>query len=304
MTDEGREENTPRGNEWEVVTLTASAYAAAPGPKQVDPREDIQNKLDIKHEVETSSAMFMSRHFVFPPNQHENLPLEPEYKEIHSEKVIEEDVSQLVQEEGGKSDMKDEENPAFKSDEFPGIPIFDDKGNSLVVGGANFGKDETFENAQSIYSSVEISSFHCETTMGKLNNIEEGEGAGDSAEPVDSDLGSDLHDFQKSVEGDGRDPVDLPCEVWWKRRAISLYTHAKEANTFWSIFIAAAVMGLVIIGHQWQQERWKVLHLKWHFGITDERMGRMLGPISRFKDVIVGGHRRGSLVRGGTSPER
>ncbi|KAL6570643.1 hypothetical protein OROGR_000193 [Orobanche gracilis] len=303
MTDEGREENVPRGNEWEVVTLTASAYAAAPGPKQVDPSEDIQNKFDVKHDAETSSAMFMSRHFVFPPNQPENLPLESEYKEIHREKVIE-DVSRLVQEEGGKSDMKDEENPAFKPDEFPGNPIFDDKGNSLVVGGADFGKDETFETAQSIYSSVEFSSFHCETTMGKMNNIEEGEGADDSTEPADDDLGSDLHDFQKSVEGDGRDPVDLPCEAWWRRRAISLYTHAKEANTFWSIFIAAAVMGLVIIGHQWQQERWKVLHLKLHFGITDERMGRMLGPISRFKDVIVGGHRRGSLVRGGSSVER
>ncbi|KAI3457383.1 hypothetical protein Pfo_014046 [Paulownia fortunei] len=307
MADEEGKEAAPRGNEWEVVSLTASAYAAAPGPKQVDSSQDSQGKLGAEHEAETSSAVFMSGHFIFPPSQHENLPVEPEYNEIHNEKGSEDDASQLVKEEGVKSDVKDEENVTFKglmSDEFPGIQVFDDKGNTLSDSGADFAKDVAFDKVQSIYSTAEFSSFHSETTIGKSNNIEEGEGTDDSIEPLDSALDSGLPDFQKPVEGDKYDGADLPCEAWWRRRAFSLYAHAKEANTFWSIFIAAAVMGLVIIGHQWQQERWKVLHLKWQFGINDERMGRMLGPISRFKDAIVGGHRRGSLVRGSTSAER
>ncbi|GFP79616.1 hypothetical protein PHJA_000105100 [Phtheirospermum japonicum] len=287
MANEEGKDDPPRGNEWEVVSLTASAYAAAPGPQQVDPNEDSPVKLDSKHEAETSSPLFMSRHFVFPPSQHENLPLEPEYNEKHNEKEIEDDVSQLVQEEAVKSEMKDDETVAFEgliSNEFPGIPIFDDKGN--------FGNDV----AQSIYTSAEFDLFR--------NDAGEGEGTDDSTGPtLDSADDSGLQDFEKLDEGDEHDVVDLPCEAWWKRRAVSLYAHAKEANTFWSIFVAAAVMGLVIIGHQWQQERWKVLHLR-QFGIKDERMGRMLGPISRFKDVIVGGHRRGSLVRGGASTER
>ncbi|XP_020554467.1 ATG8-interacting protein 1 isoform X4 [Sesamum indicum] len=218
-------EAAPRGNEWEVVSLTASAYAAAPGPQQVESINDNQD-------------------------------------------------------DGGKSALKDEENVSIRelmTDEFPGIQIFDDK---------------------------EFSSFHCESTIPKSDTVEEGGETDYSLVPEDHGLDSGVSNFQKPDEGEKYDAGGLPCEAWWKRRAVSLYAHAKEANTFWSIFVAAAVMGLVIIGHHWQQERWQVLHLKWQFGISDERMGRVLGPISRFKDVIVGGHRRGSLVRGSTSTER
>ncbi|XP_011082751.1 ATG8-interacting protein 1 [Sesamum indicum] len=290
-----------RGNDWEVVSLTASAYAAGSSSEQIYSSHDSQRNLVGEHEAETSSAMFMSGHFVFPPSQHENLPLEPEYNEIHNEKGSEDDVSQLVKEERVKSDVEHKVNIHIKglmSNEFPGIQIFDEKGNIVSVSGADFGGDATLDEMQSVYGTAEFSPLHCETTMGKSSNIKEGEGTDYSIEPLEHALGSGLPNFQKPVEGDKCDGAALPCEAWWKRQAFSLYTHAKEANTVWSIFVAAAVMGLVIIG-----QRWQVLHLKWQFGISDERMGRLLGPISRFKDVIVGGHRRGSLVRGSTSAE-
>ncbi|KAL0443592.1 UNVERIFIED_CONTAM: ATG8-interacting protein 1 [Sesamum latifolium] len=260
-----------RGNDWEVVSLSASAYAAGSSSEQVYSSHDNQSNLVGEHGAETSSAMFMSGHFVFPPSQHENLPLEPEYNEIHNEKGSEDDVSQL---------------------------IFDEKGNIVSVSGADFGGDATLDEVQSVYGTAEFSPLHCATTMAKSSNIKEGDGTDYSIEPLDHALGSGLPNFQKPVEGDKCDGAALPCEAWWKRQAFSLYTHAKEANSVWSIFVAAAVMGLVIIG-----QRWQVLHLKWQFGISDERMGRLLGSISRFKDVIVGGHRRGSLVRGITSAE-
>ncbi|KAL0320618.1 UNVERIFIED_CONTAM: ATG8-interacting protein 1 [Sesamum radiatum] len=300
-------ETAPRGNEWEVVSLTASAYAAAPGPQQVESINDSQGKLGGENEAETSNAMFMSGHFVFPPSQHENLPLAPENSEIREEKGGEYDVSQLISDDGGKSALKDEENVSIRelmTDEFPGIQIFDEKGNKLSATGAYFEKDVVFDKEKSIYNTTEFSSFHCESTIPKSDTVEECGETDYSVVPEDHGLDSGLSNFQKPDEGEKYDAGGLPCEAWWKRRAVSLYAHAKEANTFWSIFVAAAVMGLVIIGHHWQQERWQVLHLKWQFGISDERMGRVLGPISRFKDVIVGGHRRGSLVRGSTYTER
>ncbi|XP_057766460.1 ATG8-interacting protein 1-like isoform X2 [Salvia miltiorrhiza] len=257
--NEEAKETGPRGNEWEVVSLTASAYAAAPGPKPVDSSQDSVTKLDKNHEGETSNAMFMSSHFVFPPSQHENLPIEPEFNESDSEKGREDDVSQLGKDEGVKSDAKDEDNATIEglmTEEFPGIQVLNEKGTD------------------------------------------------DSIEPLDGYVDPNLLNFQKPIEGDKYDDADLPCEAWWKRRAFSVYAHAKEANTVWSIFLAAAVMGLVIIGHQWQHERWQVLRLRWQFGINDERMSRLLAPIFRLKDVVVGGHRRGSLVRGSTSSER
>ncbi|CAK9143829.1 unnamed protein product [Ilex paraguariensis] len=160
--NEDREEITSRGNEWEVVSLTASTYAAAPGPKQNDDEKDTAVG---ENESETSHAMVMSGHFIFPPRQRE--------------------------EEGGISNTKEEENWNFKglaeSDDFSGIQFFDEK---------------------------------------------------------DSDVDSDISHFPKNSDEDKYDGSDLPCKAWWKRQASSLYAHAKEANTFWSIFVAAAVMGL------------------------------------------------------------
>ncbi|KAL1537711.1 ATG8-interacting protein 1-like isoform X2 [Salvia divinorum] len=256
--NEEAKETGPRGNEWEVVSLTASAYAAAPGPEPVDSSEDSITKLD-KHEGETSNAMFMSGHFVFPPNQHENLPIEPEFSEVDSEQGGEDDVSQLGKEDRVKSDAKDADSATIEglmTEEFPGIQVLHEKGTD------------------------------------------------DSIEPLDGYVDPDLPNLQKPIEGDKYDDAGLPCEAWWKRRALSVYAHAKEANTVWSIFLAAAVMGLVIIGHQWQHERWQILHRRLQIGINDERMSRLLAPISRLKDVVISGHRRGSLIRGSASSER
>lgn len=263
--NEEAKETGPRGNEWEVVSLTASAYAASPGPEPVDSSEDSMTKLDEKHKGETSNAMFMSSHFVFPPSQHENLPIEPEFDESHSEKGSEDE---LGKEEGVRSAAKDEEDATIEglmSEEFPGIQVCDEKGNTPSLSGAEFRKDVAFDKVQSIYTPAELSSFNSETTMGMSNNSGDGAGTDDSVAPLDDSLDPDLPNFQKSIEGDKYDSAGLPCEAWWKRRALSIYVHAKEANTVWSIFIAAAVMGLVIIGHQWQHERLQVLRLRCNY---------------------------------------
>lgn len=264
---EDGEETARRGNEWEVVSLTASAYAAAPGLEEVNSSMD--NSAG-ENEAETSNAMFMSGHFVFPPSQHENLPLEPEHSETQNEKVGGYDLSSLVTEKVDKSFVKDEGNLSIEglmSHEFPGIQIFDEKGNRISTSDVDYGKDLILEKDERTLSTTELHSFRRGATTDESYIIQEGEGNHDTITPQDheSDSGS-----QNPVEGGKNDGDDLPCEAWWKRRALSLYVHAKEANSFWSVFIAAAVMGLVIIGHQWQQERWKLLHLKWQFGVSDE----------------------------------
>ncbi|XP_073287224.1 ATG8-interacting protein 1-like [Primulina huaijiensis] len=301
--EEGGEEPVTRGNEWEVVSLTESAYGAAPGPKEDDPGHNRQVKLNSENEAETSTAIFMSGHFIFPPSQHENLPLEPENVEIQNEERGKDDASQLIVEEGDKSYLKDEENSSIKGlmpDEFSGIPTFDGKCSRLPVRGTDFKKDLAYEE-QSIYSSAAFSSVDSEADLVDSNMIEDIGRMDDMIEGSDHASDSSLCSSEKIVDGDNYDDYNLPCGNWWRRRAISLYAHAKEANTFWSICIAAAVMGLVIIGHRWQQERWQILHHKWLSGIKHERMGMMLGPMTRLKDVIVGGHRRGSVVRGNSS---
>ncbi|XP_030457319.1 ATG8-interacting protein 1 [Syzygium oleosum] len=301
--DEG-EETVTRRNEWEVVSLTASAYTAAPGPDVELKTDDKGNAYDVD-DAEISRALFMSGHFVFPPSQHENLPLAPEKDQPEEEKQ-QDDVAEL-ETEGGISSGKDQKDTSFRTthDEFPGVECLDE------TGGRQFVHDKEFEEGMSLqgldmpYADATLSSFHGEAALGGLNpstyvdntstELTEHEHVLESAEELSrSSKSTKDHDYYET---------DLPCGAWWKKRAVSFYTHAKEANTFWSIFVAAAVTGLVILGQRWQQERWQVLQLKWQMAINDEKMGRLLGPIYRMKDVIVGGHRRGSFIRGSSSSE-
>ncbi|CDP08797.1 unnamed protein product [Coffea canephora] len=308
--NEEKEEPAARGNEWEVVSLTASTYAAAPNSDQVNVTEDENGNPAAEDEAaETSRALFMSGHFVFPPSQHENLPLETERNEICSVQGNEDAGFQSVGDEEIQSNTKEQAMMNTKGltvpDEFPGIQFFDEKGNILPVGGTEYEEGTAFQGLnlvdkeQSLYNSETFSSFHSERMIGRAANVDEDTEITEIEEPYDHGLDSDL----SKPTDEEYDESDLPCGAWWKRRAASFYAHAKEANTFWSVFIAAAVMGLVILGQQWQQERWQVLQLKWQFSISNERMSRVMGSLARFKDVIVGGQRRGSLIRASTSTE-
>nr|GEV29446.1 ATG8-interacting protein 2-like [Tanacetum cinerariifolium] len=102
---------TPRGADWEVVSLTASAYAAAPGGTIPEFKHEEKGDAVDKDKVETSNALFMSGHFVVPPNQHENVQSESENAEVSDHQVGKDDGSESV---GGKLNTKEEENWAFK----------------------------------------------------------------------------------------------------------------------------------------------------------------------------------------------
>nr|KYP64216.1 hypothetical protein KK1_018807 [Cajanus cajan] len=258
-----------RGNEWEVVSLTASTYAAAPGPDEVEMKDDGKVDVYAQDEAETSRALFMSSHFVFPPSQHENLPVEPDYSEIHDD--------------SGDKDVTSEETP-------------EEEGTTLPAFGLT-------EKVESMYDPEKYTSFHGETAIGGVTAYGESVVEPETTELSEqgSNVSPDLSMSKNSSIDNEYNPSGLPCGAWWKRRAASLYAHAKEANAFWSVFVAATVMGLVMLGQRWQQER--ALQLKWQISINDEAKSRVLAPIYRLKDVIVGGHRRGSLIRGSSSGE-
>ncbi|XP_027349081.1 ATG8-interacting protein 1 [Abrus precatorius] len=308
--NEDGSEKTSRGNEWEVVSLTASTYAAAPGPDEVESKDDGKEDVYAQDEAETSRALFMSDHFVFPPSQHENLPLEPDYSEIHDESGNKDVASEETHEEVTVPSGKDEENMTLAGlEEFDGMQYFDEKINRLSVQGKQFEEGTTLpgfgltEKGESMYDPTKYTSFHGETTIGGVTAYDESIVDPETTELAEqgSNISPDLSLSKNSSKDDKYSPSDLPCGAWWKRRAASLYAHAKEANAFWSVFIAATVMGLVMLGQRWQQER--ALQLKWQISLNDEARNKVLAPIFRLKDVIVGGHRRGSLIRGSTSGE-
>lgn len=295
----------PRGNEWEVVSLTASAYAAAPGPKGNESiHEEKGGAMSENDEAETSRALFMSGHFVFPPSQHENLPLSGSEQITRGEKEGEHFAEMSAHKEG-KFEEKEEENWNIEglgvTEEFPGIQLFNEKDNRrLPIHGSGFDEAAALhglsvdEKEQNIYSTAEFSSLQSGKAIGGSVASDESTVVSSPAEPSDVvDSSSLTLPSPESGKGEEQDDSGLPCGAWWKRRVASLCAQAKETNAVWSIFVAAAVMGLVLIGQRWQQERWQILQQRWQLSISDEKSGRIL---TRLKDVIVGGSRRGACI--------
>ncbi|CAD6224169.1 unnamed protein product [Miscanthus lutarioriparius] len=96
------EGTTPRGADWEVVTLTASAYEAAPGPVGMEVKP-------VNEDQECSSSNELPRpdHFVFPPSEHENLPIQTSFDEIQPEKDVQK-PSTSVEDYSVKNDVGSE----------------------------------------------------------------------------------------------------------------------------------------------------------------------------------------------------
>ncbi|KAF8033263.1 hypothetical protein BT93_D2004 [Corymbia citriodora subsp. variegata] len=263
------------GHDWEVVSLTASTYAASPSPKEVELADDDKITVPSEDEPETSNALFMSRHFVFLPNQLDNSS--PELSTLNiTEKQKGEDGFAQLDAEVSRYRVKDETEWAFKdktlSDEFPGMQFLSEKDNILPIQHTEFEEGKTVrdfgsvDKEQSLYDAATFSSLHGDTALGKdtiTSDMVE-----TSEDHPDSSLEA-LH-LSKVIKDDNLCGSNLPCGAWWKRRAASLYAQAKEANAFWSVFIAAAVMGFVILGHRWRHERLQALQLKWHVSVSNE----------------------------------
>lgn len=224
-------DNATRGTDWEVVSLTASAYAASPGPKPVD--DDVTTP-PYEAETTTSHPLYMSRHFAFPPSEEQHqTDIPSEKKKMDSEFSIEQET--------GKED-----------------------GGGLTLKGLDLAKDDD--------DSDEFDFF--QEGKGKSNIYVQDERAfgGEHSDPIhqQTDVAPpELEEEHHQVAAAANSPP--PCEPWWKRSAASLISQAKETNTVWSIFIAAAaVMGVVVLGQRWQHDRWQVLQLNWESTIGNE----------------------------------
>lgn len=282
--EEGQD-TTPRGVDWEVVSLTASAYAAAPGGTSPELKHEEKGDVVDKDKVETSNALFMSGHFVVPPNQHENVLSESAYTEVSDHLVGKDDGSESV---GGKLDTKEEENWAFKK-----LTETDFAENATLSGINLSGKE------QSVYGSSTLQSLHSEATIGALNLDDETSVLDESVQSSDSATAPNTPNLPKQTKEDNDGGSGPSYASWLKKQAACLYAHAKETNTLWPIIAAAAVMGIVVIGRRWHQEKWQVFRHELKSRTNDEKIRMMAGPVSRFKDAIIGNHGQDFSARGG-----
>ncbi|KAF3319850.1 hypothetical protein FCM35_KLT21879 [Carex littledalei] len=92
-------EEKDKGNDWEVVSLTASTYAAAPGPQTPSPPPSGHRKLDTsyttkQYEFEPPSSMFMSDHFLLP--KEEEMDESSQYEEKETSKAKEDELQKSL----------------------------------------------------------------------------------------------------------------------------------------------------------------------------------------------------------------
>ncbi|CAM6045592.1 unnamed protein product [Sphagnum compactum] len=86
-------------------------------------------------------------------------------------------------------------------------------------------------------------------------------------------------------------------ETWWKWcRGILWCMQAQQATALWSISLAAAVMGLVILGHQWQHERCQNQQLQLQLCSKDEKISHLTYQVVRLREAMLG-HRRVPVLR-------
>ena len=228
------EETSSRGVDWEVVSLTASAYAAAPETEGSSLISGIKDRSWEENKSEYAREMFMSGHFVFPPSAHENLPLESVYADILTQSKFEEPGA--IQGEDTSTGEELSKNV---------------KRENLSI------SDTLSEEKEEILTLLE----------SKLEKDDEG-GSIQMGDEEDSSKEDSSSSKSSNLSNSGKSKI--PCESWWTRRAISIYVHAKEAGAVWSLCAAAALMGLVILGHRWHQERLKIQYVSSRFSVGEE----------------------------------
>ncbi|WOL17344.1 hypothetical protein Cni_G26135 [Canna indica] len=273
-------QGTSDGVDWEVVTMTASMYAAAPGPLGITPPNESRDKETSKNEKESSSPLFMSSHFVFPP-EHESLKLKENHSEIDNRST---DVDLIPSDERSSTMNKtlEESFVAKLDDNLHGIQFYEkEKGitGDLITGeGKAVQEIDLVLEEQVLSASHRFDSYHVETGVdGPITCNEQA----DKLEPANPSCQTpESHPNVSNALGLREDQntnkmCGLPCRIWWKRHAITLYNHAKEANTFWSVIVAAALVGLVILGQRKQQEKPHIQEIKINFGSTHQSLNLM-----------------------------
>ncbi|CAA6662600.1 unnamed protein product [Spirodela intermedia] len=277
------EETSSRGVDWEVVSLTASAYAAAPGNEGTSFVGGSKDRDFDGTTVDTLGRCLCL-----------NLPLEPDNNEILNRSQLED--ADIIQEEADVIDKDGDKistgKGLSKNDNLHAIQ-FSDMSERLSVSGVMPEEDMATLQGYKLDEEGRRMCSHPGCTEGET----------DEGGSVQFDDGNDIaasDDSSSKSSGFSSKPLNhskysgsgIPCESWWKRRAAALYAHAKEAGTLWSLCAAAALMGLVILGQRWHQERWQIHHFNSR-SASMRRISRILAPVSRFKYAIAGGgHRR------------
>ncbi|KQK20104.1 ATG8-interacting protein 1 [Brachypodium distachyon] len=229
-------EGSSLADEWDMTSLTSSVYTSPLFQTGFD-SVHVPKYGNVSSQKGPYPGLFISDDFVFPPSEHENLPIEFEVDGLN------------IDTEG-----------------------LDGCRARNSVEGCNEPHQEVDDNSDE--NPFLSSDFSCvnEATSSDLKLYE-------------------IHGDQVKNSSCGKS--DLPCEGWWQRKSTHVFHHIKGVTTV-SIVAAGALVGFVIMGQRWQQDRWH-LH-QFQFSFSGESMNRVMGLFSRLKDGLPGSQQLRSLL--------
>lgn len=259
----GTDQTSPRGNDWEVVQLTASAYAAAPPPNRPEPSEEAEaKKYGTKGDDDPAAALLVSGHFSVSQSEVENLLIGADSKEPQKELCTQDALSN----EG--DDEKYQESCKHKlEDDLASIPSLD-KGENVSLGDMEFDDGKALQGmsligeepvgfSSPIYTSIEAHKDSSRSAMESRNEKKTEEATLHIVNPLTGSSKVDLSGEQNKPDGSG------PRDAWWKKQLLSLYKNAKESNNFWPIVAAAAALvGLAYFGRRWHKGKLQLQQVK------------------------------------------
>nr|BAK01087.1 predicted protein [Hordeum vulgare subsp. vulgare] len=295
----GTGQTSPRGNDWEVVQLTASNYASAPGPARTEPSDEESEGQVYGAEGGDSaaSALLMSGHFSVPQNEPGGLLVEAnasiERQEAHGSQYA-------VSDKGDDDDTEDDRQEKLKDDDLDRTPSFD-KGKSLssvdmepddgseLHRGSPVGKDlVTFKSSGYSATDAEKEAIDSANEKAKENTMLQ------NVDPV-----TDSSNVVASGEESKPDGSGAPRNVWWQKQLISLYRSAKESNKLWPIVVAAAaLMGMAYFRRRWQKGKLQLQQVKVQPASSKERINQAAVPLNRIKDILVAGNHPSPAAHG------
>uniref|UniRef100_A0ACD5YVJ6 Uncharacterized protein n=2 Tax=Avena sativa TaxID=4498 RepID=A0ACD5YVJ6_AVESA len=287
----GTGQTSPRGNDWEVVQLTASNYASAPGAARSEPSDE-EPEGQVYGTRGDDSALLMSGHFSVPRDEAENALTKSESNERQEARGTQYAVSDTGDEDRHEEKLKDDgldRIPSF--DKGKGLSSDDmesDDGNALPR--ESLAAEDPVTFSSSGYSAPVVAEKELSWSATESRTTEE-----KTEDPTLQNVDT-VTDSSKVVatgeenRPDGSGPF-VPRDAWWRKKIISLYRTAKDSNKFWPIFVAgAAVMGMVYFRRRWLKGKLHLQQVKLQPASSKERINHSIAPLNRIKDILVAGN--------------
>ncbi|MBC2899477.1 hypothetical protein CFC21_112309 [Triticum aestivum] len=200
------------GNDLELVSLTASAYAAAPGPISPPPL--------LQADPPAAAATFMSQHF--------NLPAE-------------EAPADLL--DGGRQELESTTPAMPPPDGGLGIPCAEKNNNCCETETEALDCDQPGRSSDSVILWVDMERKISPSPSATLDDA--GSDRSRSASPPHShvsaaatDDGIALGSTAACLPAPVAAPPRAPCVAWWKKTFSFLRANARESLTFRFVFVA------------------------------------------------------------------